>query len=417
MPEYLHPGVYIEEIDRGPKPIEGVSTSVGGFVGPTRTGPIAGVPEPLTSFAAFEEIHGGLEDLDFEFANEKATARESQINYMWHAARAFFENGGRRLYVARVYEPGKDLNQGDGRLPSAAAYEGGDAEGGKTGLASLAEVCEISIIAAPGHSARLTSLSAEENESRASQIATHLIAHCKRLRNRFAVLDSPNQQSPTEVKHFRAHFDSKYAALYYPWVTVLDPADTEGKRRVNLPPSGFVAGIYARVDEERGVFKAPAAETVKGAVGLETLLDQKQQEALNSAGVSCLRSLPGRGFLVWGSRTTSLDPEWKYVNVRRYFTYLENSIDQGMQWVVFEPNTEKLWSQVRRLIQLFLHSEWRKGGLMGTKPEEAFFVKVDETTMTQDDIDSGRLNVVIGVAPLRPAEFVIFRIGQWTVEH
>lgn len=417
MPEYIHPGVYIEEIELGPRPIEGVSTSAGGFVGPTRIGPIAGAPKLVTSLADYEEIYGGFEDLDFEFVDEEATARESQTNYMWHAARAFFENGGKRLYVARVYESGADLNQGDGRLPSAAAYEGRDAEGGKTGLASLAEVPEISIIAAPGHSARLASLSAGENVNRTSQIAMYLIDHCKRLRDRLAVLDSPDQQSPTEVKHFRAHFDSKYAALYYPWVTVLDPADADGKRQINLPPSGFVAGIYARVDDERGVFKAPAAEKLKGAVGLETLLDQKQQEDLNPAGVNCLRNLPGKGFLVWGSRTMSSDSMWRYVNVRRYFLYLENSIDQGTQWVVFEPNTEELWSQVRRTIEHFLHGEWGKGGLMGTKPQEAFFVKVDETTMTQDDIDNGRLNVVIGVAPLRPAEYVIFRIGQWTVEH
>jgi phage tail sheath protein FI len=411
------PGVYVEEIDLGPKPIEGVSTSVCGFVGPTRSGPVGAEPELLTSFADFELIYGGLDDLEFEFADTKATGCESQINYLAYAARAFFENGGRKLYVARIYEPGSDSNQGDGRLPSADSYAGGDTEEGKTGLESLAAINEISIIAAPGYSARSVNLSPEENVKRATQIAQHLIAHCKRLRNRFAVLDSPDQQSPTEVKNFRAQFDSKYAALYYPWVTAVDPADSEKQRQINLPPSGFVAGIYARVDEERGVFKAPANEELKGIVGLKTLLNQRQQDVLNPSGVNCLRHFPGRGFFVWGARTISSDPEWRYVNVRRHFLYIENSIDQGTQWVVFEPNTEELWALVRRLIERFLLVEWRKGGLMGTKPAEAFFVRCDRSTMTQDDIDNGRLICVVGVASIRPAEFVIFRIGQWTAEH
>ena len=378
---------------------------------------MAGEPEPLTSLADFERIYGGFENLEFEVADTAGTKLESQHNYMWHAARAFFENGGRRLYVARVYEHGSNQEQGAGKLPAGVAYEGGDTEEGKTGLESLAAINEISIIAAPGYSARSNNLSPEENEKRATEIAQYLIAHCEDLRNRIAVLDSPDQQSPDEVKHFREQFDSKYAALYYPWVIVLDPAASEGRRTINLPPSGFVAGIYARVDEARGVFKAPANEEVKGIVGLETLLNDTQQVVLNSAGVSCLRHFPERGFLVWGARTISSDSEWRYVNVRRYFLYLENSIDQGTQWVVFEPNTEELWAAVRRTIQNFLVAEWRKGALMGIKPEEAFFVKCDRTTMTQDDIDNGRLICLIGVAAVKPAEFVIFRIGQWTAEH
>jgi phage tail sheath protein FI len=237
------------------------------------------------------------------------------------------------------------------------------------------------------------------------------------LRNRFAVLDSPNQQSPSEVKDFREQFDSKNAALYYPWVIVKDPSDCEGLGTITIPPSGFVAGLFARVDEARGVFKAPAKENLRGVVGLETLLTDALQKNLNSAGVNCLRHFPGSGFLLWGVRTISTDPEWKYVPVRRYFLYIENSIEEGTQWVIFEPDTEELWVTVRRLIENFLVREWRKGGLMGRKPEEAFFVRCDHTTMTQDDIDNGRLICLIGVAEAKPAEFVIFRIGQWTAEH
>lgn len=417
MPEYLTPGVYIEEIELGPRPIEGVSTSVGGFVGPTRYGPLAGEPELLTSFADFERIYGGFENLEFESADTARTELESQHNYMWHAARAFFENGGLRLYIARIYEQGSDPNQGDGLLPSADSYRGTDTDEGKTGLESLAAISEISIIAAPGYSARVGSLSPEENEKRATEIAQYLIAHCENLRNRFAVLDSPDQQSPGEVKDLREQFDSKYAALYYPWVIVKDPGDCEGQGTITIPPSGFVAGLFARVDEALGVFKAQAKENLRGVVALETILTDAQQKILNSAGVNCLRHFPGSGFLLWGIRTISTDPEWKYVPVRRYFLYLENSIEEGTQWVVFETNTEHLWVTVRRLIENFLIREWRKGGLMGKKPEEAFFVRCDRNTMTQDDIDNGRLICLIGVAEVKPAEFVIFRIGQWTAEH
>ncbi len=408
MPEG-HPGIYIEELSFGPKAIEGVSTSVCGFVGPTLAGPTSGPPELLTSLADFERIYGGFANL--EFASTDACGGESQINYMAYAARAFFENGGRRLYVARVYESGEAQN-GDGVLPSATAYEGVAAEEGATGLEALADVNEISIVAAPGSSARAATLCSEENSERAKWIAQSLIDHCRRLRNRVAVLDSPDQQSPAEVKAFRAEFDSKYGALYYPWVIV--PAANGAN--LKLPPSGFVAGIYARVDEFSGVFKSPANEVIQGLAGLETLLTDKQQAPLNVAGINCLRHFPGRGFLVWGARTMSSDPEWKYVNVRRYLLYLENSIAKGTQWVVFEPNQERVWANVRRAVEDFLQREWRSGALIGSKPEAAYFVRCDRTTMTQNDIDNGRLICVIGVAPVKPAEFVIFRIGQWTAD-
>jgi phage tail sheath protein FI len=183
-----------------------------------------------------------------------------------------------------------------------------------------------------------------------------------------------------------------------------------------LPPSGFVAGIYARVDAARGVHKAPANELVRLAVGVERDLTREEQDTLNPEGVNCLRTFPDRGLLVWGARTLSADPEWKYVNVRRLLMYLERSIDCGTQWAVFEPNTDRLWNAVSIQIRNFLIEAWRQGALQGIKPDQAFFVRCDRTTMTQDDIDNGRLICEIGVAPVRPAEFVIFRIGQWTAD-
>jgi len=213
------------------------------------------------------------------------------------------------------------------------------------------------------------------------------------------------------VQRQRASFDSSFAALYYPWVSVADPP------ALQLPPSAFVAGVCARVDAERGVWKAPANEVLRGASGLEVALDAARQEPLNAEGINVLRCFADRGVRVWGARSISSDAEWKYVNVRRLLIYIEHSIDRGLQWAAFEPNAEALWAQVRRAVEDFLLRTWRGGALLGTKPEEAFFVRCDRTTMTQDDLDNGRLVCLIGVAPLRPAEFVIVRIGLWTRDH
>jgi phage tail sheath protein FI len=234
---------------------------------------------------------------------------------------------------------------------------------------------------------------------------------------RFAVLDVPRSKTASEAAAYRRNFDSKQAASYYPWVTVKNPSGKPNQApHLNLPPSGFICGIYARCDLERGVFKAPANEVVHSAVGLERLITQSEQETLNLAGVNCLRHFSGKGYRVWGARTAASDPEWKYVNVRRYFIYLEQSIDQGTQWAVFEPNAEPLWAKVRRAVSDFLIGEWRRGGLLGQKTEAAFFVRCDRSTMTQSDINNGRLICLVGVAPIRPAEFVMFRIGQWTAD-
>lgn len=296
----------------------------------------------------------------------------------------------------------------DGARPTASEYEGIGEQ--KTGLKIFEDIDHISIVAAPGCTFGYESGYGAD----ADAIISLLINHAQRMRHRIAVLDSGDGQSISQVRAMRAKFDSTHAAFYFPWVRVLDPVTS---KEIHLPPSGFVAGIYVRNDSTRGVFKAPANDIVNLARGLETLLTKAQQDVLNSEGINCFRSFERRGLTLWGARTISSDPEWKYVNIRRYFAYLEQSIDKGTQWVVFEPNGEPLWQNVRRTIEDFLLKEWRRGALMGDKPENAFFVKCDRSTMTQNDLDNGRLVCLIGVAPVRPAEFVIFRIGQWTVDH
>jgi hypothetical protein len=305
----------------------------------------------------------------------------------------------------------------DGIRPAADAYEGASEIQStadtkitaKTGIAAFEDIDEISIVAAPG------STYGYEDGYRddAATILGLLISHAARMRYRIAVLDSGDGQGIADVRALRAKLDSTYAALYYPWVTILDPVT---RKEINLPPSGFVAGIYARNDINRAVYKAPANEVVNLALGFEKILNKAQQDVLNPLGINCFRYFEDRGYRLWGARTISSDPEWKYVNLRRYFAYLEHSIDKGTQWAVFEPNGDQLWASVRRTISDFLLNEWQTGALLGDKPEKAYFVRCDRTTMTQNDLDNGRLVCLIGVAPLRPAEFVIFRIGQWTAD-
>src|ERR1051325_7754375 len=571
MPEYLAPGVFVEEVSFRSKSIEGVSTSTTAFVGPTRRGPSGPTetPELLTSFADFERIYGGIDDLAF--------ATGPKINYIAHAAMAYFNEGGARLYVARVADgvsaatkdlvPGKTSKfaarfageTGNGKITvllnrtpisveaakrvidgsliriqknpaefalkrdgewkdtadltkakdlavvtekmelitasvtaadkdgQAATYdalgldraqqrfivtvlhkdgngradhvnrlfrfdvadsvtavelanvfkpvnEGKDNEtpaafvvGDKDGTAGtdavpgeqlwrealnvIAGIDDVSIVAAPGHI----------DQTIGDKIRLALIQHAEKARSyRIAVLDPPKAQTPTQARDYKANIDSKYAALYYPWVIapnpLFNPNDPREDAELTLPPSGFLCGIYARSDTERGVFKAPANEVIRGALRFERLITTGEQELLNPLGVNCLRYFAGRGHRVWGARTTSSDPEWKYVNIRRYFNYLEHSIDKGTQWAVFEPNGERLWANIRDTITSFLYNEWVNGALLGDKPEQTYFVKCDRSTMTQNDLDNGRLISLIGVPAIKPAEFVIFRIGQKTAD-
>jgi len=294
----------------------------------------------------------------------------------------------------------------DGNMPNMESFEGAEdvTTNRKSGLVAFEDVEDISIVAAPGSTFTTTY---------AQAVANALIGHAERMQYRIAVLDSIKGESIADVRAYRAKFDSSHAAFYYPWVRIIDPQT--GQENL-YPPSGFVAGIYARNDIERAVYKAPANEIVTLALGFEKPINKAQQEVLNPEGVNCFRFFEGRGMRLWGARTASSDPEWKYVNLRRYFAYLERSIDKGTQWAVFEPNGEKLWANVRRTISDFLLNEWQTGALLGDKPEKSYFVKCDRSTMTQNDLDNGRLVCQIGVAPLRPAEFVIFRIGQWTAD-
>lgn len=299
----------------------------------------------------------------------------------------------------------------DGERPGSAEYEGeaSEANTNKTGLRQFEDLEDISIVAAPGSTFGYES--GYGSEARA--ILGLLISHAQRMRYRIAVLDCGDGQSIAQVRALRARYDSSHAALYYPWIRIVDPLT---RTEIAVPPSGHVAGIYARNDANRAVYKAPANEGVHLAVGLERLLHKSQQDVLNPEGINCFRFFAGRGFRLWGARTTSSDPEWRYVHLRRYFAYLERSIDKGIQWAVFEPNGEALWANVRRTIGDFLLKEWQVGALLGDQPEKSFLVKCDRTTMSQDDLDNGRLVCRVGVAPLRPAEFVIFRIGQWTAD-
>ena len=297
----------------------------------------------------------------------------------------------------------------DGERPLAKDYEGRiDVKDNKTGLTLFEDLDDISIVAVPGSTAGY-----QENATNANATINALIAHAIRMRYRIAVVDSGDNMTISEVREMKAKIDSSYAALYYLWVRLVDPVTD---KEINLPPSGFVAGIYAKNDINRAVFKAPANEVVTLATGFERFLNRAQQEVLNPEGVNCFRFFPGRGFRLWGARTTSSDPEFKYVNIRRYLAYLEHSIDKGTQWAVFEPNGPLLWSNVRITIEDFLYNEFVTGAFVGDKPDKCFFVKCDRSTMTQNDLDNGRLVCLIGVAIVKPAEFVIFRIGQWTAD-
>lgn len=581
MPEYLSPGVYVEETSFRSKTIEGVPTSTTGFVGVTRWGPVkysggptATEPRLITSFTEFERVYGGLQQM-FDKSREAYTA---------HAARAFFANGGKRLYVSRVFVPNDDNNDfgiakadvavgqatvtvaarwpgqigndlrvvikptrtvaavvggkvpghsgplviespkaakptddisptafdpaapgadrpinvlqltvevtvpdqpltaitglspvpgsqrsifnllgnepddedtpvrvtlsdpqnqadpvaiftalaglkvagrqhvllagNDGQLPTADALKGKEADlddpkGAATGLEALGDIDDIAIVACPDAGAL-------DDDTAVNATVQYLLRHCEDLKYRIAVIDAPQASSMNEVRNFRAQFDSKYGALYHPWIEILDPLSRPAQgfpqRRILLPPSGFVTGIYARNDVERGVYKAPANEVIVGLTRFEMNINKGRQDVLNPEGINALRFLEGRGNRVWGARCMTSDPEWKYVNVRRFFIFLEHSIDKATQWAVFEPNNERLWKNIRQTVEDFLFVQWRDGALLGARPEDAYFVRCDRTTMSQNDLDNGRLICLVGVAPTKPAEFVIFRVGQWTAD-
>lgn len=527
MPEYLHPGVYIEEIERGPRPIEGVPTSTAAFLGEAERGPIT--PRLVTSYKEYQRWFGNV---------------FNQSKFLPYAANGFFENGGKRAFICRLVGdaattasadfgsfsvraagPGlwgtrifakispsttkdKDGNsigfrlqlgywrEGDTpfdaftpngrRAPSQPVlfedfddlvtdesspdYYGKkvpfiDLDKGNTNQGPESSVLGVLVRnggVAPGESPTQSgqqlaggsdgdaALGVDDYRGdKAGQggrqfveqglvaleldpyrdvalvyapgveydIAREIVNHCERMRFRFAVVDSKrSQMSTTDLDPRSTNLgitDSSYGGFYYPWIVTSDPRT--GARKL-IPPGGHVLGVYARSDTERGVFKAPANEIVRGALALEYEINDNAQDDLNPKGVNVIRSFPGRGIRVWGARTITSNALWKYVNVRRLFIFLERSIYEGTQWVVFEPNDDKLWARVTDTIRLFLRGQWRLGALFGRTEQEAFFITCDRTTMTQDDILNGRLICEIGIAPVRPAEFVIFRIFQNTAE-
>jgi phage tail sheath protein FI len=521
-PEYLNPGVYIEEINAGPQPIEGVETGTAALLGEAERGPTT--PRLVTSFREYLNWFGGVFDA---------------TKFLPDAVRGFFENGGRRAVICRLVganamtaeatfggftvraagagawgnrvlarivdstkkhadgssvgfrlqlaywsgaaparaewnlfdEPGgspqpdviEDFDnlvtdetspdffgtrgpfagfaQGDTSQPSrssvlvtlvrraavAPATRPADGAGwlsGGTDDPAALDVADFSGLPAGGRTT-VQGLAALEDGGWAgvslvyapavsTDIARAIVSHCERVRFRFAVIDSARGMKPTaEFDPRVAIAPSAFAAFYYPWLEVAGSPDGECKL---VPPGGHVLGIYVRKDIERGVYSAPANEVVRGALGLEYNVSDQLQDVLNPKGVNVIRAFPGRGIRVWGARTMMADGLWKYVPRRRFFIFLERSIHEGTQWVVFEPNGEQLWLRVTSAIQSFLIEQWKQGALVGSTPGEAFFVRCDRTTMTQDDIDNGRLICVIGIAPARPAEFVIFRIAQNTAE-
>lgn len=401
MPSYSTPGVYVEEVPSGARPIQAKSTSTPVFVGTggKADAPI-GVPIAITNWSMFVNTFLG----------------EGPMTPLAHAVNGFFMNTQGRCYILDV-GPGGTLS-GTPQRP---------------GLSILEEIEEIAIVCAPGYT------SPADYET--------LIAHCETMRDRLAILDAPREvddimsltragtmEAPaaqpdppaadptTETPPPRqrrqqqneAPRSSKWATLYWPWVLVKDLQTGE---TVLAPPSGHMAGVWARTDATRGVHKAPAGtnHALRGVVGVQRRVTPTEQGELNSAGVNVIR-LFDSGILPWGARTLARSeaPEWTYINVRRLFAMAEESIADGTSWIVFEPNDRPLWNMIVRDVSAFLTGLWRDGALMGRTPEEAFYVKCDDETNPPDVVDAGRVVVEIGMAPVKPAEFVVFKVSQYS---
>jgi len=381
---YQAPGVYVEETSSPIKPISGVGTSTAGFIGVVPDNvdmpdlppqQVAGstkkykvAPENaeqlVTSWDEFTRAFG-----DVQTGNQALA----------HAVRGFFANGGSRCFVVRAkVAPTTDT------LPLA--------------LAALGGRDEVALVAMPG----ITD----------GALQKLVVDHCAALRNRFAILDGDPTAKQLTAAEITKSGSSSYAAVYFPWIDV-GAKNTDGTIAYQAP-SGHVAGVYARVDGERGVHKAPANEVVRGAFGVQVGISRPQQEGLNPAGVNCIRIMNGN-VTIWGARTTAAasEQEWRYVSVRRLFIFLRESIEQGTGWMVFEPNGPDLWSKIRRNVTAFLTNVWQSGALFGTTAEQAFYVRCDETLNDENTREQGTVITEIGLAVTRPAEFVVFRVTQW----
>jgi phage tail sheath protein FI len=414
MAQYLSPGVYVEEVPSAIKAIAGVSTSTPGFIGlvPDKIHLVAKVPNQpkahkyvdfnakvpisqprlITNWTQFTTLFGDfVGDQNSAATADAAPAIDEGHRHLAHAVYGFFNNGGSSCYVIRITAADE--------LTSA--------------LRAFAAVDAIALIAMPG----ITDVTTRDA----------LDSHCKRTGDRFAIFDGP--ESVDDISSLTtiaapggagdAPQNSDYAAWYFPWIKVFDPAvkllNPDGDGIIAVPPSGHLAGIYARVDTERGVHKAPANEAIRGALDVSQALSKSDQDALNPTGVNCIRSLNGN-IRVWGARTAggNANADLKYINVRRTLLFLRESIDEGTQWVVFEPNEPGLWQKITRNITAFLSTVWRSGALFGTTQQEAFYVKCDAETNPPELRELGQVVTEIGVSIVRPAEFVIFRISQFT---
>jgi phage tail sheath protein FI len=402
MPNYQTPGVYVEEISSGSKPIEAGATNIAGFLGVAEKGPV-NEAVLVTNWTQYTKLFGGMHDK----------------GWLGHGVYQFFQNGGTKAYINNLMEmpeKKKDTKAKDGdnaeaeadtkkepvkieNPPDIAKLIIGKDEGvgKKTGLFLFDEVPDIAIVAAPG----VTDPAATDA----------ILTHCEKNRFRFAVLDSP-EELEKGIDTMPMPRDSMMGAYYFPWVEMYD---TVADQNVYAPPSGGMCGMYSRVDGTRGVHKAPANEIFKTALGLKYNLTDAEQELLNPKGINCIREFPGRGIRAWGARTISSDPEWRYINVRRLFCMVEQAIQNGTNWVVFEPNTRDLWKKIVRNITAFLLNTWRSGALFGDTPEEAFYVRCDDELNPPESIDAGYVVVELGMAPAKPAEFVVFRVAQKTL--
>ncbi len=500
---YASPGVYVEEVDRGTRPIEAVGTSMAAFVGITSEASLKAINPAsgqktvvesrlnkatlVTSWTQFTDIFGEFVSGAFlpdavygYFANGggpcyvtslralkegSADIKAAEVAVPSKVKGSSFkvvskfpgpgangltvtvktgENDTFALTVGSESKAGLSMKKGEGfvgdaafdsvsisdvgtaaALPDDGTYTlgGGGIKpltaadfigdpSARTGLGGLEPLDDVRLVLCPDIMAGYDG--STEAKERVRLIQTSVITHCERLRYRFAVLDTPpglNAQQAREWRFF-VNFDTSYAAMYYPWIEVADLSGT-GSTTKMVPPSGHVVGIYNREDANRGVHKAPANQVVLGAVNLELLLSKGAQDVLNPIGVNCIRAFPGRGIRVWGARTLSSNGAWRYINVRRLFILVEASMEIGLAWVVFEPNDSTLWAKVNRDVTSFLKVVWRSGALFGTTPEAAFYVKCDEELNPLEIRDMGQLIIEVGMAPVKPAEFVIFRISQW----
>ncbi len=369
-PSYPAPGVYIEEIPSSPI-ITSVSTDITAFVGLTETKPAGEAPPLLHSFSDYQQHYGG-------FLPESL----GQYGVLPHAVKSFFENGGIRCYIVSIIPEDTSNIVPDDFLGA--------------GIQELEGLQDISIVAVPG--------------VYDTNIQQGIIDHCEAMKDRFAILDMPDTvEHVNDLHDHRNLFDSSFAAFYHPWLQAQDPVT--GVSRY-IPPSGAIAGIYGANDRTRGVHKAPANIPLNGITGLKYELTENEQQELNPYGINAIRYFPGRGTLVWGARTCSSKDEFKYVNVKRYMLYIHQSIREGTEWVVYEPNNEQLWAKVVQSVDNFLNSEWRNGSLMGTRPDQAYFVKMDRTTMTANDLAQGKKVMLFGVAAVKPAEFIVSSVVQ-----